>query len=500
MAGYRTPGQGMKNVSSKSRPVMDLLGDRGLDSQEAELLNGLVAMGFDPALVRTFADADPNRRYLNDAITRALRAGIPEYAIRGALDSIRKAAQGDPQGALAALGVADPNQLPAESRAVYDSIANRQPLPFLDRGQIAPAPPPSGDFRDQRSGAPMPAPAAPAPPPPAGPAPLQEPQPKAGPAGTLGGTLAGKTTTGAASPGLRNLPTLAPNASEEEVTKYIRKWYGFAAWILDVPDLRAEMIGLARDFAGAPLDELAVEGRMKNTAWWKTHEADERKAIEEKMTDPATYNAGVEGKFRTLASLAGQLGFTPNEARLRNIARTGYDLGWSEVEMRSALAAEFDYNPETGQEDQSRIVADLRSQASDYLVPLSEQTIDQWGRQIIAGTSTNEDFTAYAKSMAKGMFAHYANDIDAGRTVKQIADPFIQTAARDLELTEDQIDLMDPRWRKALELDPETGQPMQLSKWQRTIRSDSSYGWDYTQNARAEASEFASKIAEAFGR
>jgi hypothetical protein len=208
----------------------------------------------------------------------------------------------------------------------------------------------------------------------------------------------------------------------------------------------------------------------------------------------------VEGKYRALAVLTGQAGFTLPEGRLREIAVTAYDLGWDNVEMNAALSAEFDYNPTTGAQEGSALVGDLRQLASDYLVPLGEQTIDQWGRQIIAGTSTNEDFTQYAKNMAKGMFAHYAADIDAGRTVKQLAEPFVQMAMRDLELTQDQIDLMDPKWRKALEMDPETGLPMAPSKWQRLIRSDSSYGWDTTQNARGEAAEFAKKIAESFGR
>lgn len=355
-------------------------------------------------------------------------------------------------------------------------------------GQPAPAPPPP----------PAPAPAPPPPPAPQQPAPKpagpSPQQPAQRPAGT-------QTTTAPASPGLRNLPSLPTNAPPEQVEAYIRKHYGYHAWILDIPELRSRMIELGRQFAGAPeISDAAVEGALMDTQWWKTHEADQRLAIEEKATDPATYNAKVEGKFRSLASLAGQIGFAPNEARLRQMAITAYDGGWNEVEMRAALAAEFDYNPEIGQEAQSVIVGDLRRIASDYLVPLGEQTIDQWGRQIIAGTATNETFTEYAKNMAKSMFGHYAADIDAGRTVKQIADPFVQMAARDLELTSDQINLEDAKWRRALEVDPDTGQPMQLSKWQRTIRSDSSYGWDSTQGARAEAAEFARKIAESFGR
>lgn len=541
---YKRTAVGIKNVTRSSRTVDRLVGDYGgADADEVQVLNGLVALGYDPALIRSFSDADPDRRFLGDAVARALRAGVKSEDIDRAL-RYNKVAVED-HSSLRGLHLAealgfDANKVSAEANRLAGMQGRREPTadqwaeaaarvgglnPDAARSFTSYARSEHADFvgKDVQQGAPPGAPA-PAGTSAAAPAPgrvlpgdvravetqqakaaakppaqsLQQPKP--GPAGTLGGTLGGGEKTAPASAGLRALPTLDPNAPPDKVMEYIRKWYGFTAWTLDIPELREQIIQLARDFAGTEINELTVEGRLKNTQWWKTHEGDQRLAIEEKMSDPATYNAKVEGKFRTLASLAGQIGFQPNEARLRQMAIQAYDGGWNEAEMRAGLSAEFDYNPDTGQEDQSAIVGDLRQIASDYLVPLSEQTIDQWGRQIVAGTANNEAFTQYAKNMAKGMFSHYASDIDAGRTVKQIADPFVQVAARDLELTEDQIDLMDSKWRRALENDPETGQPMQLSKWQRLIRTDSGYGWDSTQNARAEASEFARKIAESFGR
>jgi hypothetical protein len=530
---YKKTRVGITNISRGSRTVTGLVKDfGGADADEVQVLNGLVALGYDPNLIRGFSDADPNRRFLGDAVTRALRAGVTEDDVRKALaynkvavedhSSLRglnlakalgldvgkvsaeanrlKGPRHDPtpdQWAQAAIIAGGLNPEAANSFTRY---VRSEPADFVGKGQPtgAPpgaAPPPATAGWVSHEGLARQAPAEPT-------GPLQQPKPgqPGGPLGTRG-TLAGTTTTQPQqTPGIKALPTLSPNASDAEVEKYIRKWYGYSAWILDIPELRGKMLELGREFAGSDVDEARIEGALTGTEWWKTHEADQRLAIEEKLSDPATYNANVERTYRTLAQLTGTSGFTIGEGRLRQIAITAYDGGWNQAEMQAAVAAEFDYNPDTGAQADTRLVGDLQQLASDYLVPLGEQTIDQWGRQIIAGTSTNEDFTQYAKNMAKGMFGHYAADIDAGRTVKQIADPFVQIAARDLELTADQIDLMDPKWRKALEMDPETGQPMQLSKWQRTIRSDSSYGWDTTQNARGEAAEFAKKIAEAFGR
>ncbi len=40
---------------------------------------------------------------------------------------------------------------------------------------------------------------------------------------------------------------------------------------------------------------------------------------------------------------------------------------------------------------------------------------------------------------------------------------------------------------------------MSLSDWQRTLKTDTSYGYDKTQGARSEAADLTSKLASLFG-
>jgi hypothetical protein len=478
-----TPTNASRDSSYVNR-IVEVLG--GGEADEAALLNGLAVLGFDVAFLQGLSDRDPNRRFANDAAVRALRAGISR-------SDLEKAARiGKAMGEIGGTYASKELGLSGEQSANYDRIRTQHAFAFKGEAPTANAPVErSGVVRGPSTRI-------------AGPAPPATPSTAtptvAGRARTARarGTLAGPGTGTTPAPGPA-APALPPNASDAEVERYIRKNYGFSAWALDIPEIRQALVDIARDLQGAPVDELTIEGRLSATEWWKTHEATQREKIEERGEDPATYNSGVEGEFKKISYLMGQLGFSLPEGRLREIARQSYEFGWEDVERRAALASEFDYNPDTGAQGTSRIVGDLRGLASDYLVPLSEQTIDQWGRQIIAGTARTEDFTNYAKNVAKGMFAHYADDLDAGRTVRQLADPFVQMAAKDLELNPDQIDLMDPKWRKALELDPKTGMPMQPSSWQRLIRSDSAYGWDYTNNARTEAAEFSRKLLETFG-
>jgi hypothetical protein len=55
---------------------------------------------------------------------------------------------------------------------------------------------------------------------------------------------------------------------------------------------------------------------------------------------------------------------------------------------------------------------------------------------IQAGTDTIDGFENVIKARAKAQFPHLANQIDAGMTVRDIADPYIASYAQTLEVPE----------------------------------------------------------------
>jgi hypothetical protein len=77
------------------------------------------------------------------------------------------------------------------------------------------------------------------------------------------------------------------------------------------------------------------------------------------------------------------------------------------------------------------------------------------------------------RARAKAAFPQFANQIDAGMTVRDIADPYISTYAQTLEVPETQVTLKDPAIKKAL---AQTGQDgttqtsMPLWQFQRTAQ------------------------------
>lgn len=333
----------------------------------------------------------------------------------------------------------------------------------------------------------------------------------AGPAGvgaeTLGSTLtggAGGGTVGA--PQVANVPPpLSATASDAEVEAYIRREFGFAAWALDVPEIRNTLVDFTKRMGGYEFSEEQLEAELLKTQWWQEKNNLQRQRIEEFHRDPMTYNQNVEGVLTGLREEATKrgVGFNISDDRLMEMAQTGYKMGWSIADRQAALAAEFDYDPQTGKQAASAIVGNLRAMANNYLVPLSEATIDEWGKKLIAGTASEDTINGYLREQAKQMLPSFAAQIDAGLTPQSLVEPYRQTIAREMGSDPNQVDFLDPKWNRFINTaDPKTGtaRPMSFFEIQQTLRTDSSYGWDKSDVAHREATEFATQLAQRFGK
>ena len=101
--------------------------------------------------------------------------------------------------------------------------------------------------------------------------------------------------------------------------------------------------------------------------------------------------------------------------------------------------------------------------------------------------------------MAKSKYPTLAKQIDAGRNVRDLASPYIQTMSQILELSPDAINVDDFYINQALTgLDAE-GNPKQKPLWefQQQLRQDPR--WNYTRNAQDSLMDTARKVLQDFG-
>jgi hypothetical protein len=318
-----------------------------------------------------------------------------------------------------------------------------------------------------------------------------------GGAGGLGGA------GGGGGGGLTEMP--APQ-SPAEIDAYVKSHFGADAWFMDVPEIKSILTDMAKNrpagLSAAGEAEYAKEAarRVSATDWYQNHDAKSRLWYQNEHSDPGTARDAVRDQTRIFDKMAKKMGITIAPDRLSAIAESSLRFDWTNEDIQSALGAEFHFDPTN--KAQGATVSALKQKAGQYLVPLSDQAIQQWGQGLLAGTSTDADFEQYLKDSAKSMFPQLAAAIDAGTTVAQYADPYKQLAAKALDLPPDAIDFNDSKWRPALDqFDAKTGQKtvMTLTDWERKIKSDPAYGYDRTNAGIGEASSLANDILKKFG-
>ena len=112
---------------------------------------------------------------------------------------------------------------------------------------------------------------------------------------------------------------------------------------------------------------------------------------------------------------------------------------------------------------------------------------------------SSESILQKAQKAAKGAYGHLSDQIDAGLSLSDIFENYKRYAANVLELDESQIDFTkDPKWQAAFGT-KESGQ-MGLADWVTKLKSDESFGWQYTNQANQQATDIGLTLARAFGK
>ena len=111
---------------------------------------------------------------------------------------------------------------------------------------------------------------------------------------------------------------------------------------------------------------------------------------------------------------------------------------------------------------------------------------------------TEEGLRQRLQKYVKGAMPQIADQIDAGLTLEDIGGNYRRYAAQLLERSEDEIDMFSGPYLKAFGT-KETGQ-LSLSDWISTVKSDPTFGWQYTKTANQQVTDIGLSLAKAFGK
>lgn len=230
---------------------------------------------------------------------------------------------------------------------------------------------------------------------------------------------------------------------------------------------------------------------VRNTKWYRTTSASARQAMLLQKTDPAEWKRRLQQMSGHIRTLYGQMsgGQKLSANWLKSATSQAVMFGWTDEELQRHIAADTGYRTlmaqhklggQAGQaEDQ------IRKSLGDYGIKVSEKWIAGRVRAMMMGQDSIESIQDYIRKYAKAQYRAYAPEIDQGLTVRDLAEPYMQSMAKVLEINPASLDIFDKKIQSALTAyDADSGKPTTKPLWQfeNELRSDPR--WNKTQNAQ----------------
>lgn len=132
-------------------------------------------------------------------------------------------------------------------------------------------------------------------------------------------------------------------------------------------------------------------------------------------------------------------------------------------------------------------------------INLSDSAATDYATKIAAGTLDANTAYNTIRESAAAAFPALADKIKQGIDVKTLADPYIQSMSNILEIPDTGIDLFDPKIRSAMAFTLPDGKigTKSIYDFEKELRQDPR--WQYTNNARSQASSVATTVLKDFG-
>lgn len=238
---------------------------------------------------------------------------------------------------------------------------------------------------------------------------------------------------------------------------------------------------------------------LRGTSFYKNHAESWRNAEVLKQSDPQTYNNRIAQISAEISDKAANLGAPMSWTQIQAMAENGLRFGWNDAQFSDQIASYVQavngvYNGAVGDD-----IGSLRQTAWRNGISLSDATLQSYAQQIAKGSASRSFFERKIRQDAKTAAPGYADQLDSGMDLYDVASPYINSMAKILELNPQDIDLFDPTVRGALTATGADGKPTSKSLWQfeNELRQDPR--WLSTNNARDSVMGIAHTVLKDFG-
>lgn len=243
---------------------------------------------------------------------------------------------------------------------------------------------------------------------------------------------------------------------------------------------------------------------LKETNFYKNNTAQAIQNQNLKATQPGVYQQTIDTQWLpNLKAYVTQQGLEISDDDLRAVAEQAFSMGLDVSAYGQGRQAVFNMlgsyvTGVTGGTGQQAI-NELKATAMAMGVNYSNSWFDQAAVSVANGNATIEQYSQAIKDSAKSRFPQFADQIDAGQTVADIASPYVNSMASVLEIDPATITLNDPTVTKGLNQVGSDGKPVPMGLWdfEKSLRQDPR--WNKTKNARDAVDATARQILSDFG-
>jgi LysM repeat protein len=341
------------------------------------------------------------------------------------------------------------------------------------------------------------------------------------------------TTTKPTTTTVTNPATLSTTAIQTRDTfsmAELESKYKIAAGVLKSnPSLQqalAKILGDPKTGEGMVTDPYLQEQIIKASDWYRTQTDKQRQFDWAKQTNPGQFQADLQANASEIVrkfssnglKITAQEAITYAEQMMKSsIIQNGKVISYDKNYLNQVMANAIDFTQtgKVGTNDKvvytklsgnmETLAASLYKQAWDYGYDktMSNTGFTKWFetsmKGLVAGTLNAEQVDDQLQARAKSFAPGLANLIDQGQTLRQAAEPWLQSIADVWETNVNEIDLNDEYVQRALNVTDEKGnvQPINLYDTKKLARRSAK--WDTTQNAKEEKTRIANRILQDFG-
>lgn len=242
------------------------------------------------------------------------------------------------------------------------------------------------------------------------------------------------------------------------------------------------------------------QAALRDSDWWKKNSDTMRQAQVQKQTDPATWNATMEATKLQVQQLASQIGAAVPVGQLAKIAESAASTGMDENALRQVLGQYVTFSKEGTMTGEAGMHAyTMKQYAYANGVDISDQSLKNQAALVVKKLATTQDFESQIREQAKSAYPGYAAQIDAGQNMRDIAGPYIQTMAKELELPAASIGIQDPTIKTAMNGLNKDGKPTgkNLLDFENQLRNDPR--WGKTKGAQDAAMSASMNVLQSMG-